>query len=60
MNNITIRLEHYDISIRALNVLKVCGIYTIADLNNTTIEDLRACRAMTKRTIEELIDLKLI
>jgi DNA-directed RNA polymerase alpha subunit len=54
------KFEDTDLSIRATNVLKGCGINTVEDLNGKTIEDLRAYKSMTKKTIEELMVLELI
>lgn len=53
-------LESYDISIRALNVLRSCNINSIYDLKDKSVEELLSYRTMTKKTVEELIDLKLI
>jgi DNA-directed RNA polymerase alpha subunit len=55
-----IPLEDIDISIRGLNVLKSCGFYTVESLRGKTVEDLYTFKNMTKKVVEESIELKLI
>ena len=48
-------IEELDLSVRSFNCLKRAGINTVADLVNTTEEDMMKVRNLGRKSLEEVI-----
>jgi DNA-directed RNA polymerase subunit alpha len=48
-------IEELDLSVRSFNCLKRAGINTVADLANTTEEDMMKVRNLGRKSFEEVV-----
>lgn len=50
------RIEDTSLSVRAKNSLRVCDIYTVADLSAYSVPEIRKSRGMGEKTLTEIAD----